>query len=115
MIELIADILFITYLIILLIIAYKGFNISLLYKDNKYGLIVISIVLIYIVSAILTFLVIIYTPYILGFDVSFSNYPKFVIATQLVISTTLAFFVASRAMKITIDYFIKEGLLFKQV
>ncbi|ETA69119.1 hypothetical protein MettiDRAFT_2613 [Methanolobus tindarius DSM 2278] len=91
MIELIADILFITYLIILLIIAYKGFNISLLYKDNKYGLIVISIVLIYIVSAILTFLVIIYTPYKLGFNASVSNYSKFVIAMQLVISSTLAF------------------------
>lgn len=111
MIELIADILFSAFVIIILIISYKGFNVSLLYNDNKYGLIVISIILIYITSAIITFLAIIFAPYKLGLSISFSSYPKFETAIHLVISSTMALFLSSKVMKITIDYFKKEGMV----
>ncbi|MDK2825464.1 MAG: hypothetical protein PWQ63_1571 [Methanolobus sp.] len=112
MIEQISDVLFILSIIILLIFGYNGLNFSLLYRDNKWGLITDSIVLIYTISAILTFITIIYVPYLLGINTSVSSYQKLNVSLSLVISSSIAYFLSSKVMKIATNFFIKQKLIF---
>ncbi|WP_406656531.1 hypothetical protein V7O62_11820 [Methanolobus sp. ZRKC2] len=111
MIELIADILFIIFIIIFIIIAYKGYHISLLYKDNESGLVIVFIGIIYMISAALSFLAIVYASYKLGINIFFTSYPKFETGLLLMVSSLAAYIISSKIMKITIDYFKKEGIV----
>ncbi len=114
MIESIALMSFFLYLIILIIICWKGFVFSTEYADYHSGQIVVSIVVIYIVSAIVSFLAIIYAPYKLGINIYFTEYHQFETGLLLVISSMIAYFVSSKFLKKCIHFFMKEGDLVRK-
>jgi hypothetical protein len=114
MIELIADLLFFASIVIIVITMNRGIKFSGDYADYHSGQIVISIVIIYSVSAVLSFLGFIYAPYKLGINIYFTDHPKFETGLHLAISSIVAYCVSSKVLDRCINFFMKEGDLVRK-
>lgn len=114
--NLIPDTIFLISMLVILITCLKGYEISLLYLDRKWGgLIIISIVIAYILIMILSFLAVgyafYYVRYIMGIYILSAEFLKLETSIYLLINTLSAYFISSKFKKDTMNYFINKELI----
>jgi len=100
----------------MLVTALKGYEISLLYIDRRWGgIIIISIVVLYIFTMLVSFLAvsyaIYYAKYIMGIHILPAGVVKLETSVYLLTSALVVYFVSSKVKKAAVIYCVKKEMI----
>ena len=102
MIQLIADLIFVTSIVVFVITAYKGYEFSLEYEDNKSGIIIFSIGILYLFVVLSSLLAVLFGVFLSGIHILPVELVKLQKSIYILISSLTAYLVSSKFKKCAI-------------